>query len=319
MPLTGGAWPIRTNSSRLILALQQSVDSPFRSGSAPAEQGGGVRLEGVAARARGARRQRPPARRRRAAGDPHRRPGRIASTTGRSTAWTSRRPSSRRCRRTRASSIARRGIADASFRIGGLGPVPHQPPSRARPRRRGRPDAAGRGCRGSRRWACRRASSCWRSLPRGLVDHRRRHRLGQDHDARGARRRDQPPRRPAHRHHRGSGRIRARPSRQHHRAGRDRRRRAGLPDRAPRRAAAGAGRDRHRRDARSGDDADRARGGGDRTSRALDAAHHRRRVHRRRALPTRFRSSGRTRSGRSWRWRWPRSPRRCCCRASAAA
>ena len=34
--------------------------------------------------------------------------------------------------------------------------------------------------------------------------------------------------------------------------------------------------------------------------------HDRRRVDGRRASPTRFPPSGRTRSGRSWRWRWPR-------------
>ena len=98
-------------------------------------------------------------------------------------------------------------------------------------------------------------------------------------------------------------RVRAHPSPQPGRAGRDRGRRAGLPDGAARRAATGAGRDRGGRDARSGNDAHRAGRGRDRPSRALERAHDRCGVDRLARLPTPFRWSGRTPSGRSCRWR----------------
>ena len=110
--------------------------------------------------------------------------------------------------------------------------------------------------------------------------HRRRHRLGQDDDARGAGRRNQPARSSPHRHHRRPDRVRTRPRSLGGRTGGDWHRCAGLPDGAPRGRPPGPGRHRRRRDARPGDDADRAGGGADRAPRADDDAHDRRGGHR---------------------------------------
>ena len=133
--------------------------------------------------------------------------GRVHRLGGRSTAWTSRkRPAGAAA--ARAPQYRDAGIADARVRIAGLGRfrinLHHE---------RGRAAAAIRmlpaRCRASRPSDCRRASRRWRASARPR-DRRRRHRLGQDDDAGGAGRRDQPARRPAHHHDRGSDRIRAR-------------------------------------------------------------------------------------------------------------
>ena len=161
---------------------------------------------------------------------------------------------------------------------------------------------------------------------RGAVTHparpgarRRRHRRGQDHDAGRARRRDQPARRASTS---SPSKIRSSTSTAHQRvdrrAGRDRHRRARLPDGAAGRGAPGARRHRRRRDARPRDDADRAGRRRDRPRRLLERAHDRRGVDRRRGSPTPSRRSGSPPSARIWRWRWPRSTCRRCCRAAAA-
>ena len=108
--------------------------------------------------------------------------------------------------------------------------------------------------------------------------HRRADRIGKDDDARRARRGDQSPGRAAYRHDRRSDRVRASTWRQPHRAGRDRRRCAGLSNGAPRRRAPGAGRHRRGRDARPGDDADRDGRRRDRAPGVLDHSHDRRRL-----------------------------------------
>ena len=183
----------------------------------------------------------------------------------------------RRWRRTRGASTAQAQIADGSFRMQGLGRFRinlHRERGRAAATLRALPSRVPR--------------LATLGLPPSVElltppaarpgPHRRSDRIGQDHDARGAGRRDQPARRAPHRDHRGSDRVRAPASQRHRRAGGDRRRRARLSDRAARVAAPGARRHRRRRDARSRDDADRAGGGRDRASRAVDRPHHRRRV-----------------------------------------
>ena len=262
------------------------------------------RLEALAADPGGRGRQRPPARGRRAAVDPRRGAGPAAR--GRAARRRRHRGggAARRWRRTRGRIYRDAQIADGSFRVQGLGRFRinlHRERGRAAAALRALPARVPRlSTLGLPRE--RRAPDAPAARPR---PHRRSDRIGQDDDAGGARRRDQPARRPAHRHHRGSDRVRAPASLRRRGAGRDRRRRAGLSDGAARLAAPGARRHRRRRDARSGDDADRAGGGRDRAPGAVDRAHDRRGVDGRAASPTRFPTSGRTRSGRSCRWRWP--------------
>ncbi len=107
---------------------------------------------------------------------------------------------------------------------------------------------------------------------------RRADRIGEDDDARGDRRRDQPPRRAAYRDDRGSDRVRAPAPGQPDRAGRNRCGYPRLSDGPARGRAPGARRHRGRRNARSGDDEDRAGRGRDRPPRAVDGAHDRRGV-----------------------------------------
>ena len=185
-------------------------------------------------------------------------------------------------------------------------PVPHQPAPRARPRRGGDPRCCRPVCPGFARSACRRASSadarcraawCSSAAPTGSGKTTTLAALVDEINRRDARHivTIEDPIEYEHAHHA-----------EHHRAGRDRRRRAGLSDGAARRAAPGARRHRRRRDARSRDDAHRAGRRRDGAPGAVHAAHDRRGVDDRRASPIRFRPSGRTRSGRSWRWRWRR-------------
>ena len=243
-----------------------------------------------------------PARRRRSAS----RDGSGRSPRGRSTASTSRTRSCRRWRRTRSAFTARRRSRTAPSAMQGFGRFRinlHRERGRAAAALRALPSRVPRlAALGLPPSVELLTSPAARPGP-----HRRSDRIGQDDDARGAGGRDQPSRRAPHRHHRGSDRVRAPASQRRRRAGGDRRRRARFSDRAARVAAPGARRHRGRRDARSRHDADRAGGGRDRASRAVHRPHHRRRVDRRRGLPTRFPTSGRTRSARSCRWRWPRS------------
>ena len=132
------------------------------------------------------------------------------------------------------------GIADASRRFRAW-PVPHQPAPRARPCGGGDPHAAEAGAdAGVARPAARHRAAV--AHPARPGHRRRRHGVRQDDDGRRARRRDQPARREAHPDDRGSDRIRAHEPEEHRPAGGNRRRRAGLSDRAAIGAASGAGR-----------------------------------------------------------------------------
>ncbi len=159
------------------------------------------------------------------------------------------------------------------------GALPDQPAPRT-PARRGhdsRPADSGPQAR-----HLESARRCRTALPHPARPgrHRRRHRLGQDDDARGAGRRDQPARSAPHRHDRRPDRVRTRPRSLRRGTGGDWRRCAGLPDGAPRGRPPGPGRHRRRRDARPGDDADCAGGGADGPPRADDDAHDGRGGHR---------------------------------------
>ncbi len=181
-------------------------------------------------------------------------------------------------------------------------PVSHQPASRTRARRRGRSratlaDPAPRLAEPAPVRRARHASA------QGTGPRRRANRIRQDNDARRARRRDQPACAAPHHHHRRSDRVRARPRRERRRAGGNRHRRAGFSDGAPRGAASGAGRDCRGRDARSGDDADCAGGGGDRSPRVIDRSHERCGVDSRAHRGFVSRRSVRTPCARSSRWR----------------
>ena len=119
------------------------------------------------------------------------------------------------------------GSADASFRQGSLGRFRvnlHRERGRAAASI-GRAAASAR-ARGARRCQPRRSAHAIQvgARPRG-----RSHRIWQDDHRRGTRRCDQPTRRQAHHHDRGSDRIRPRPPTQHRRAGGDRCRRADFP------------------------------------------------------------------------------------------
>ena len=118
------------------------------------------------------------------------------------------------------------GIADASFRLpaSAASASTCTASAAAPPRRSAR---CRRACRGSRRSTCRRRRSARAAAARAGAD-RRPDRLRQDDDAGGAGRRDQSARRAAHRHDRGSDRVRAPAPAQRRRAGGDRRRRARL-------------------------------------------------------------------------------------------
>ena len=98
-------------------------------------------------------------------------------------------------------------------------------------------------------------------------------RLGQEHDAGGDDRRDQPRARGPHPHDRGPDRVPAPAQKLDRQPARDRLRRARLRARPARRPAPGPRRDPGRRDARPGDDLDRADRGRDRPPRLRHPAH----------------------------------------------
>ncbi len=164
------------------------------------------------------------------------------------------------------------GIADASFRLRGLGRFRinlHHERGRAAATIRALPASVPR----LASLGLPAGVELLSKLARGLVLIGGPHRIGQVDDAGGAGGGDQSPRGAAHHHHRGSDRVRARAQAVDRRAGGDRRRRARLSDGAARRVAPGARRDRRRRDARSRDDEDRAGRGRDGASRAVEHPH----------------------------------------------
>ena len=209
-------------------------------------------------------------------------------------------------RATPAPSTARTGSPTPRTGSAGVGRFRinlHRERGRAAATVRALPDAAA-APRVARPAAGRRGADAPAARPR---PRRRPDRLRQDHDARRARRGDQPPRRAAHRHDRGPDRVRAPAPLEPRRADRDRRRRPGLPDRAARGACA-----RRRTSSSSARCATRRRCAS-RSPRRRPATSSSRRStrptspRRSRASPTPFRPSGRTRSGRSSRWRSPPS------------
>ena len=226
------------------------------------------------------------------------------SPTGRSTASMSRKPWCRRWRHMRGGAIAtarhrrrvvpRRRDWAASASTCTANAVARPPRcARCRP-----------GCRASPRSAAQRRTA--HAPAARSRAHRRPDRLRQDDDAGGAGRGDQSPRRPAHRHHRRSDRVRARAPCQRRRAGRDRRRRARLSRRrcarrsARRPTSSSSVRCAIRR--RCGLRCRQRRQGTSCCRRCTRPTPRRRSP----ASPIRFPTSGRTRSGRSCRWRWRR-------------